>query len=82
MRIVTDEYRYAVQKHPNFVCDITVFYSDAVSVIAEELGELAKEINSDATENPGWRTDAIVEAAHVAVTAIRTIEMLLEDGVK
>ena len=63
------EYDKAVQKHPEF----TRIGANAVCIIAEELGELAKEINDGA---PGCKQRAIIEAAHVAVTAIRTMEML------
>ena len=47
----------------------------------EELGELAKEINDGKNPDytigkPGWRERAITEASHVAVTAIRTMQLL------
>lgn len=70
LKIVRLEYDKAVQKHPEFPAG-----AGAVCIIAEELGELAKEIN-DRHKVPDWRDRAITEASHVAVTAIRTMEML------
>ena len=72
LKIVRREYDKAVKKHPHFARNST----EAVCVIAEELGELAKEVN-DKAANGEWRKRAITEAAHVAVTAIRTIQMLM-----
>lgn len=69
--IVRDEYDKAIQKHPVFART----RQEVVSIIAEELGELAMEMN-DFECCPGWVDRAITEAAHVAVTAIRTIQML------
>lgn len=71
LKIVRREYDKAVQKHPEFPAG-----DSAVCVIAEELGELAKDVN-DKAANGEWRKRAITEAAHVAVTAIRTIQMLM-----
>ena len=73
LKIVRREYDKAVQKHPEFA--ITDFQS--VSIIAEELGELARELNDACACTPGAHDRAITEAAHVAVTAIRTIQMLM-----
>lgn len=70
--ILRREYDKAVAKHQQFARNST----DAVCVIAEELGELAKEVN-DKAANGEWRKLALTEAAHVAVTAIRTIQMLM-----
>lgn len=72
MPILRREYDKAVAKHQQFARNST----DAVCVIAEELGELAKEVN-DKAANGEWRKRALTEAAHVAVTAIRTIQMLM-----
>ena len=81
-KIIVEEYRRAVTKHPKFAFSP----AHAVGLITEELGELAQEIN-DAISNvqegrcdPLWRDKAIIEAAHVAVTAIRTMEMLAEEA--
>ena len=71
LKIVLMEYDKAVQKHPQFA----VSDMHAVSLIAEELGELAQELNDAA---PEWRKSAMAEAAHVAVTAIRMMERLKE----
>ena len=70
LKIVRREYDKAVQKHPEFPSG-----AGAVCIIAEEMGELAKEFNEPFT--PGAYDRAITEAAHVAVTAIRTIQMLM-----
>ena len=85
LKILFDEYDEAVKKHPNFA----VHGAHAVSLILEELGELAKEGNDEIEhrdmDNPdlgalAWRQErAIREAAHVAVTAIRTMQMLMEN---
>lgn len=71
LKIVRLEYDKAVQKHPEFPAG-----AGAVCIIAEELGELAKEYN-DGLVTGERRDRAITEAAHVAVTAIRTIQMLM-----
>lgn len=84
LKVVRREYDAAVAKHPAFPVSLI----GAVSVISEELGELARECN-DITfgEIPkignkvsgilDARQRALTEAAHVAVTAIRTIQMLM-----
>lgn len=72
--LVLDELTKARRKHPDFA----ISHFHAISLIAEELGELAQEINGEYECCPGWRERAIMEAAHVAVTAIRTIELLKE----
>lgn len=71
LKTVRREFDKAVQKHPEFPAG-----AGAVCIIAEEIGELAKEVN-DRHKVPDWRDRAITEAAHVAVTAIRTIQMLM-----
>lgn len=79
--VLRREYDEAVRKHPVF----PRIASDALCVITEELGELAKEINDETTRRSNgktdsvWRLRALTEAAHVAVTAIRTMEMLMLD---
>ena len=77
-RILCREMHEAKTKHPDF----TPSLSGAVSIITEELGELAQVVN-DRLENlnpscgsPTWRDRAMTEAAHVAVTAIRTMHLL------
>ena len=76
--ILLEEYGKARRKHPGFTETVT----NAVCLIAEELGELAREINDENSRNrdgitlSGWRKKAQIEAAHVAVTAIRTMIML------
>ena len=72
LNLIRQEYAKACEKHPEF----GNFYTDAVSIITEELGELAKEINDDCV--PGAKERALTEAAHVAVTAIRTMQMLMK----
>ena len=80
-KIIVEEYRRAVSKHPKFAFSP----AHAVGLITEELGELAQEINNaildvrDGKRDPLWRDKAIIEAAHVVVTAIRTMDMLAED---
>ncbi len=64
---VDDEYVKAITKHPEF-CSTK---EQALALIAEELGELAKAILEGAND--------IEEAAHVAVTAIRYIEKFKEE---
>ena len=68
LKIITDEYDAAVAKHPCFAGS----RMHAVSLITEELGELAQAINDNDIYN------AITEAAHVAVTAIRMMTALRE----
>lgn len=69
LEIVALELGWAKQKHPEFPHVET----DGVSIILEELGELAMAIN-DSSDS----FHKIVEAAHVAVTAIRFIEEQLK----
>lgn len=69
LEIVALELGRAKAKHPDF----PYLYSDRLSIIAEELGELAAAINDE--EN---KDRQIEEAAHVAVTAIRFIEERLK----
>ena len=66
------EYMRAIHKHPRF----PVKPEEAITIITEELGELARETNDKET---GWQKRAYVEAAHVAVTAIRTMQALSAD---
>lgn len=81
--VLRREYDEAVRKHPVF----PRIASDALCVISEELGELAREINdeherrSNGKTDPCWRLRALTEAAHVAVTAIRTMETLQQDNI-
>jgi len=70
--ILRREYDAAVAKHPTFAMS----HAEAVSLIAEELGELARELNDAWDCVPGAQERAFVEAAHVAVAAIRTMQML------
>lgn len=63
------EIKKAKAKHPFFPCG-----SSGLSIIVEEVGELAAAINDIEDK---YRQ--IEEAAHVAVTAIRFIEELLKD---
>ena len=71
LKIVRREYDNAVRKHPEFATTDL----QAVSIITEEVGELAKELNEACV--PGAHDRAITEAAHVAVSAIRTMQMLM-----
>ncbi len=81
LSILWREYDNAMRKHPTFEDTPAA----AVSVITEELGELAKEVNNEAERNrlglteTAFRERALIEAAHVAVTAIRTMEMLADN---
>ena len=63
------EIKKAKAKHPFFPCG-----SSGLSIIVEEVGELAAAINDFEDK---YRQ--IEEAAHVAVTAIRFIDELLKD---
>ena len=72
--VLRREYDLAVAKHPEFAWN----HMRAVSIITEELGELAKELN-DYYISPGAEDRAMIEAAHVAVTAIRTMQMLSKE---
>lgn len=80
--VLGHEMHEAKLKHPDF----TPSLSGAVSIITEELGELAQVINdkladlNDSCASPTWREQAMIEAAHVAVTAIRTMHLLKERG--
>ena len=68
LKYVADEMTKAKAKHPHFP-----LMGDGVSIIAEELGELAQAVND------GENKQIITEAAHVAVTAIRFIEEMLKE---
>lgn len=78
--ILRREYNAAVGKHPTFAMSLP----EGVSLIAEELGELAREINDELANNRKgltglkFKEKALTEAAHVAVTAIRLMQMVLE----
>lgn len=67
--ILRRQYDKAICKHREFPGNV----AEAVCIIAEEFGELAKEVNDH--EN-GWEERALIESTHVAVTAIRTMEMI------
>ena len=72
LKIVLREYESALEKHPKFAMTM----HQAVSLIAEEVGELAQQVNNGFRMD--WQKRWITEAAHVAVTAIRTIEFIKE----
>ena len=65
-------YYEACKKHPEFAESP----EQGVCVIGEEFGELAKEILEKKDE---WEYRAIIEASHVAVTAIRMMEMMIDE---
>lgn len=67
VKFVISELIRAKEKHPEFPENP----AEALCIISEELGELAEAIN-DKQSNERMRE----EAAHVAVTAIRFLEML------
>jgi hypothetical protein len=69
LEIVDLELGWEKQKHPDFPHVET----DGISIILEKLGELSMAVN-DQTDS----CHKIVEAAHVAVTAIRFIEEQLK----
>ena len=79
--ILSREYDAAVGKHPTFALSLP----EAVALITEELGELAREINDELANNRKgltglkFREKAVTEAAHVAVTAIRLMQKLEVD---
>lgn len=62
----------ATTKHPEFANSP----EQGVCVIAEEFGELAREILK---KGDGWETRSFIEAGHVAVTAIRMMEMMADE---
>lgn len=64
----------AVKLHPVFPQG-----QAAVSIIAEELGELAKELNDMQDGVPGALDRAYHEAMHVTVTAYRELIELAEE---
>lgn len=68
LEIVALELGKAKAKHPDF----PYLYADRLSIIMEELGELAAAINDEEKKER-----IVEEAAHVAVTAIRFIENVL-----
>lgn len=74
---VKEELYAAKQKHPQFA----VGFAEGICVMVEEIGELAEVLNDMQTlDRPdkiaGAREAAQIEAAHVAVTAVRFMEML------
>lgn len=70
-RILYGLYYSAKSKHPEFADSP----EQGVCVIGEEFGEMAKEILE---KKNGWKTRTLIEAGHVAVTAIRMMEMIPE----
>lgn len=67
VQFVISELIKAKEKHPEFPDN----HAEALCIITEEVGELAEAIND------GDRVDHLrEEAAHVAVTSIRFLEML------
>ena len=68
LKVLRREYAAAREKHPIFAGSLY----QAVSIVAEEAGELAQSVNDGDTR------EALREAAHVAVVAIRTMEMMME----
>lgn len=66
--VIDDELYKARKKHPYFPEDP----SEALSIIMEEVGELAAAINDHESDER-----MVEEAAHVAVTAFRFIENIL-----
>ena len=69
VNIILNELEKAIAKHPEFPDGPT-----GLSLIMEEVGELAQAINDgDCTEHQ------LEEAAHIAVTAIRFIEELIKN---
>lgn len=64
-------YYQAERKHPEFANSP----EHGVCVIGEEFGEMAKEILE---KKDGWETRTLSEAGHVAVTAIRMMEMMAD----
>ena len=66
------EFDAALAKHPFFPSHAP----DMMCIIAEEFGELAKEIND---RRPGWRARALLEVTHVAVTSLRTMKVLQDE---
>lgn len=69
LKLLRREYEAAKEQHPLFAGSLY----QAVSIVAEEVGELAQAVND------GDRKAALTEAAHVAVVAIRAVEMLMEE---
>lgn len=69
LKLLRREYEAAKERHPLFAGSLY----QAVSIVTEEAGELAQAVND------GNRREALREAAHVAVVAIRTMEMLMEE---
>jgi len=69
LKVLRREYEAAKEKHPIFAGSLY----QAVSIVAEEAGELAQAVND------GHEREALKEAAHVAVVAIRALEMLMEE---
>jgi NTP pyrophosphatase (non-canonical NTP hydrolase) len=67
--VIDDELYKARKKHPYF----PEYPSEALSIIMEEVGELAVAINDRESDER-----MIEEAAHVAVTAYRFIEKMME----
>ena len=68
LKVLRREYEAAKEKHPLFAGSLY----QAVSIVTEEAGELAQAVND------GREKDALTEAAHVAVVAIRALEMMME----
>ena len=68
LKVLRREYESAKEKHPIFAGSLY----QAVSIVAEELGEFAQAVNDGDTD------EALTEAAQVAVVAIRALEMLME----
>ncbi len=69
LKFLRREYEIAKEKHPYFPCSAL----QNLAIIMEEVGEVARAIN----ECEG-RERVATEAAHVAVTAIRMMERMME----
>lgn len=74
---VKEELYAAKQKHPRFALG----FAEGICVMVEEIGELAEALNdmqamTHIREINAARDCARIEAAHVAVTAVRFMEML------
>lgn len=84
LKVLTEEFTYAVTKHPVFP-SVTA----GLSVIVEEVGELSECLNKlrglhgvhNGNERP-YLEGSIIEAAHIAVTALRMLQARIQTSVE
>lgn len=71
---ISNEYRWAVEKHPNFPSN----EFEMMCVIQEELGEAIQALNDLKHHQQGVINDVNIELLHTIVTCLRTLMAINE----